>query len=65
MGTNIFDLVTLTLKFDLLLKKFNIGHSFLTRRESLSYLCPPLKKEGHIALHMSVRPSVGRYVGLP
>ena len=24
-----------------------------------AYLCPPLKKEGHIALHMSV----GRYVG--
>ena len=27
------------------------------------YLCPPLKKEGHIALHMSVGMSVGRYVG--
>ena len=25
-------LVTLTLKFDLLLKNFNLGHSFLTRR---------------------------------
>ena len=32
MGTKIFDLVTLTLTFDLLLKKFNLGHSFLTRR---------------------------------
>ena len=32
MGTKIFDLVTLTLKFDLLLKNFNLGHSFLTRR---------------------------------
>ena len=31
MGTKIFDLVTLTLKFDLLLKNFNLGHSFLTR----------------------------------
>ena len=30
MGTKIFDLVTLT--FDLLLKNFNLGHSFLTRR---------------------------------
>ena len=32
MDTKIFDLVTLTLKFDLLLKNFNLGHSFLTRR---------------------------------
>ena len=29
------------------------------------FLCPPLKKEGHIALHMSVGMSVGRYVGSP
>ena len=33
MGTKIFDLVTLTLEFDLLLKNFNLGHSFLTRRD--------------------------------
>ena len=32
MDTKIFDLVTLTSKFDLLLKNFNLGHSFLTRR---------------------------------
>ena len=32
MGTKIFDLVTLTLKFDLLIKNFNLGHIFLTRR---------------------------------
>ena len=32
MGSKIFDLVTLTLKFDLLLKNFNLGHSFLARR---------------------------------
>ena len=32
-GTNIFYLVTLTLKFDLLLKNFNQGHSFPTRRD--------------------------------
>ena len=32
MGTKIFDLATLTLKYDLLLKNFNLGHSFLTRR---------------------------------
>ena len=32
-GTKLFDLVTLTLKFDLLLKKsVNLGHNFLTRR---------------------------------
>ena len=29
------------------------------------YAPPPLKKEGHIALHMSVGMSVGRYVGIP
>ena len=32
MGTKIFDLVTLTLKFDLLIKNLNLGHIFLTRR---------------------------------
>ena len=26
---------------------------------------PPSKKEGHIALHMLVGMSVGRYVGIP
>ena len=31
-NSNIFDLVTLTLKFDLLLKNFNLCNSFLTRR---------------------------------
>ena len=30
MGIKIFDLVTLTLKFDLLLKNFKLGHSFLS-----------------------------------
>ena len=29
-----------------------------------AYLFPPLKKEGHIALHMSVGMSVGRLVGM-
>ena len=28
-----FNLVTLTLKFDLLLKNFNLGHYFLTRSD--------------------------------
>ena len=32
MGTKMFHLVILTLKFDVLLKSFNFGHSFLTRR---------------------------------
>ena len=32
-GAIIFDLVTLTLKFDILLKNFNLGHNFLTRRD--------------------------------
>ena len=32
IGTIIIDLVTLTLKFDLLLQNFNLNHSFLTRR---------------------------------
>ena len=39
-----------------------IRMSFKGRSQSFSfwiYLCPPLKKEGHIALHLSV----GRYVG--
>ena len=31
--TIIFDLVTLTLKFDLLLKNFNLGHNFWTVRD--------------------------------
>ena len=31
--TIIFDLVTLTLKFDLLLKNFNLGHNFRTRSD--------------------------------
>ena len=37
-GPLVFDLVTLTLKFDLLLKNFNLGHSFLTRRVRLFIL---------------------------
>ena len=34
MGSKIFDLetLTLTLKFDLLLRNFNLGYSFLTRK---------------------------------
>ena len=42
-------------------------------RYGQEFLCPPSKKEGHIALHMlvgmsvcrSVGMSVGRYVGIP
>ena len=32
MDTKILDLVTSTLKFDLILNNFNLGHNFLTRR---------------------------------
>ena len=32
-GTINLNLVTLTLKFDLLLKNFNLGHNFATRRD--------------------------------
>ena len=56
MGFKIFDLVTLTLKIDLLLKKINPDHSFWPEEEELSYLCPP-------SLHMSVSMSVCRPVG--
>ena len=31
---------------------------------NIQLLCPPLKKEGHIALHMSVRLSVRPSVGM-
>ena len=46
MGTNIFDLVTLTLKFDLHLKNFNLGNSFLTRRGGsfIFHICIPCSK---------------------
>ena len=36
-GTIIFYLVTLTMKFDLLLKNFNLGHNFLTRSDRVFY----------------------------
>ena len=49
-GTIIFDLVTLTLKFDLLLKNFNLGHNFLTRRDRafILYMCIPCDKTFHM-----------------
>ena len=34
VDTKIFDFVTLTLTFDLLLKKLNLGHNFWTKRDS-------------------------------
>ena len=41
-----FDLVTLTLKFDLLLKNFNLGHIFQTRsdRAFILHMCIPCDK---------------------
>ena len=46
MGTKIFELVTLTLKFDLLSKNFNLGHNFLTRRGRafVFHMCIPCSK---------------------
>ena len=46
MGTKSFDLVTLTLKFDLLLKNFNLAHSFLTEigRAFIFYMRIPCSK---------------------
>ena len=46
MNTKIFDLVTLTLKFFLLLKNFNLGNSFLTRRGRafIFHICIPCSK---------------------
>ena len=41
-----FDLVTLTLRFDLLLKSFNLGHRFFTRRGRafIFHMCIPCSK---------------------
>ena len=46
MSTKIFDLVTLTLEFDLLLKNFNLGYSFFTRRgwAFIFHMCIPCSK---------------------
>ena len=42
-GTKIFYLVILTLKFDLLLKNFNLGHNFQTRRDRVFLVTRPFK----------------------
>ena len=49
MGAKMFYLVTLTLKFDLFLKDFNLGHSFLTRRGRaiIFHMCIPCSKTFH------------------
>ena len=49
-GTIIFYHVTLTLKFDLLLTNFNLGHNFLTRRGRafILHMCIPCDKTFHI-----------------
>ena len=41
--TIIFDLVTLTLKFDLLFKNFNLGHNLWTMRDRalIFHMCIP------------------------
>ena len=45
-----FDLMTLTLKFNLLLKNFNLGHSFQTRSDQIFilYICTPCNKTFHM-----------------
>ena len=49
-GTIIFDLVTLTLNFVLLLKNFNLGHNFQTRRDRavILHMCIPFDKTFHM-----------------
>ena len=49
-NTIIFDLATLTLKFDLLFKNFNLGHNFQTRRARafILHMCIPCDKTFHI-----------------
>ena len=49
-GTIIFDLVTLTLTFDLLLKNFNLGHNFQTRsvRTFILHICIPCDRTFHM-----------------
>ena len=48
--TKIFDLVTLTLKFDLLFKNFNLGHNLWTFRDRalIFLMCIPCDKTFHI-----------------
>ena len=50
------------------LKNGDRRYKYLLLGHEEAYLCPPPKKEGHIALHMSVglsvRPSVGMAVSL-
>ena len=49
-GTIIFDLVTSTLKFDLLLKNFTIGHNVQTRRDRafILHMCILYDKTFHM-----------------
>ena len=49
-STVIFDLVTLTLKFDLLLKNFNLSHNFLIRRDRdfILQMCISFDKTFHM-----------------
>ena len=51
-GTIIFYLVTLALKFDLLLKNFNLGHNFQTRsnRAFILHMFIPCDKTSHVFL---------------
>ena len=46
VDTNIFDFMTLTLTFDLLLKKLNLGHNFLNKRDKafIFHMCTSCDK---------------------
>ena len=46
----IFDIVTLTLKFDLLLKNFNLGLNFQTKSDTafVLHMCNPCDKTLHM-----------------
>ena len=48
--TTLVDLVTLTLKFDLLLNNFNLGHNFQTRsvRAFILHMCIPCVRTFHM-----------------
>ena len=46
--------MTLTLKFDLLFKNFNLGHNFLTKSDGafIFHMCIPCDKVFHMVLYI-------------
>ena len=53
------------MKLGHLLKRHDIVFCQYLHKVDILLCPPPLKKDGHIALHLSVGMSVGRYVGIP